>query len=682
MINGLGILGWGVGGIEALAAMLGYPSEMSIPKVIGVRLGGKLPDNATATDLTLTLTSKLRETGVVGKFIEIFGDSYADLPVETRTMISNMTPESGATATYCPIDANTLDYLERTGRRSEHIQLVEMYFKSQKLFLEEGSKEPQYTSVIDFNLNSVKPVLSGPKRPQDIFPASEAKKVFMQSLSAPIGHKGFGLEKSKTRKSVEITLEGEKVRIGHGVVLIAAITSCTNTSNPNIIIAAGLLARNAAAAGLKSKPWVKTSLAPGSRVVRAYLEAADLLNPLESLGFHIDGYGCTSCIGKSGPLAAGIRQAVIENDIIGASVLSGNRNFEGRIHPHVRANYLASPPLVVAYALAGRMDFDFIETPLGTGKNGKPVFLRDIYPSREEIDRIAGDATCAELFIDNYKGLYISNPRWNALEIPKGGIFPWDTDSDMLSEPDFLFEDGPRQKSVEDIVDAYVLAYLGDSITTDHISPAGRITPEIIAGEYLQSLGVPPEEFITFGARRGNHALMHRATFSNPRLRNKLANGKLGGFTTHLPGGEMLSIFEAAERYMKENIPLVILAGKTYGTGSSRDWAAKGPYLLGVRAVIAESFERIHRTNLVCMGVLPLQFSNGDSSESLGLTGRERFTIREIASIEELNKKMGVLAVRPDGEQISFTATARIETPLELAYFHAGGLARKVLADL
>ena len=682
MVNGLGILGWGVGGIEALAALLGYPSEMAIPEVIGVRLTGKLPANTTPTDLTLTLTSKLREFGVVGKFVELFGASYADLPVETRAMISNMTPESGATTTYCPVDDKTLDYMQRTGRDTEHIKLTASYFKMQRLFLEPGDENPDYSAVVEFNLNAVEPVLSGPKRPQDIFPAAKASSVFMESLSAPVGHQGFGLEEEEIKQTAAINLNGETYEIGHGAVLIAAITSCTNTSNPYVIIAAGLLARNAAKAGLTSKPWVKTSFAPGSRVVQVYLEAANLLEPLEALGFHIVGYGCTSCIGNSGPLADEVRQAVIENNLVGASVLSGNRNFEARIHPYVRANYLASPPLVIAYALAGKMDFNFEKTPLGIDSSGKDIFLRDIYPSQEEIDNIATHSTHAQIYSKNYVGLYESNERWNAMMVPDGDIFPYNPKSAMISEPDFLFNDGPRQTSMQDIVDARVLAFLGDSITTDHISPAGPIAPEITAGIFLQSQGVSQENFITFGARRGSHELMHRGTFSNPRLRNRLADEKTGGFTTHFPSGELLSIYDAAERYIQDNIPLVILAGKAYGPGSSRDWAAKGPYLLGVRAVIAESFERIHRTNLISMGVLPLQYKEGDTAEKLGLTGREQFTLRGMASINKLNTEMKVLVNRPDGSQTEFNLIARIETPLELAYFQAGGLARKLLADL
>jgi len=682
MINGLGILGWGVGGIEALAAMLGYPSEMAIPDVVGVRLTGSLPPNTTPTDLTLVLTSKLREFGVVGKFVELFGESYSGLAVETRAMISNMTPESGATATYCPVDEKTLNYMQRTGRDKNHITRTASYFRLQKMFLEPAANTPDYSDVLEFNLSTVVPVLSGPKRPQDIFPAEKASEVFIRSLSTPVGHHGFGLAKEEINRKTIIKLSGEAHEIGHGAVLIAAITSCTNTSAPSVVIAAGLLARNAAAAGLKSKPWVKTSLAPGSRVVKAYLESANLIEPLESLGFHIVGYGCTSCVGNSGPLADEICQAVDENNLVCAGVLSGNRNFEGRIHPFLRANYLASPPLVVAYALAGRMDFDFEETPLGKNSKGKEVFLRDIYPSQEEIENIAANCTKPEVYSKNYTGIYQGNLRWNAMKVPEGDIFPYDPQSAMLSEPDFLFENGPRQTSIQDIENAYVLAFLGDSITTDHISPAGSIAPEITAGEYLQSQGVSPDNFITFGARRGSHALMHRAAFSNPRLRNRLADDKVGGFTTHFPSGELLSIFDAAERYVEDNIPLVILAGKAYGSGSSRDWAAKGPYLLGVRAVIAESFERIHRTNLVCMGVLPLQYQEGDTAEKLGLTGREQYTIQGMGSITKLNSEMKVLVNRPDGSKEEFTLTARIETPLELAYFQAGGLARKMLADL
>ena len=681
MINGLGILGWGVGGIEVLAAMLGYPSEFPIPDVIGVKLSGSLPDHATPTDLTLTLTSQLRDLGVVGKFVEVFGENCTELPVETRAMISNMSPESGATITYFPVDKYTLDYLLRTGRTPEHVRLVETYFREQGLFRDAGTPRPEYSEIFEFDLESVVPVLAGPKRPQDIFSFKNASDTFKESLTAPQSHTGFNLDKNETEKSFSINIRGKNIKLSHGTVLIAAITSCTNTSDPSVMIAAGLLARNAVALGLSSKPWVKTSFAPGSRTVCTYLKNAKLLDPLEALGFHIVGYGCTTCIGNSGLLDAAISKAVIEKGIIGAGVLSGNRNFEGRINPHVRANYLASPPLVVAYSLAGRMDFDFSNTPLGTDTKGKAVYLRDIYPKKEEILLNTKKAIIPGIYLDNYSGLNEGNSRWDEMDTPQKMFFPWAEKSTLIREPDFLLNDGKRQPSIKDIEGAYALAYLGNSITTDHISPAGRISPENPAGKYLASQGIKPQDFISFGARRGNHEIMTRGTFSNPRLHNRIAPDKEGGYTTHFPSGQVMSIFEASQLYMDAGIPLIILAGKAYGTGSSRDWAAKGTYLMGIRAVIAESYERIHRTNLVCMGVLPLQYLAGENAQLLGLQGNERFTVKRLKHIKEPKKRMTVHASRSDGKYFEFEVDVRIDTPLEVAYFQAGGLARKILAD-
>ncbi len=681
MINGLGVLGWGVGGIEALAAMLEYPSEFPIPDVIGVHLTGSLLDNATPTDLTLSLTAKLRELGVVGKFVEIYGESAVSLPVETRAMIANMSPESGATMTYFPVDSQTIAFLERTGRSHEHAGLVREYFHAQGLFHEGTGTQVEYSQTLSFDLGKVEPVLAGPKHPQDIFAFSKAEKTFNASLVAKKGLHGFGLSTEKLSMQIDVEMNGAKQAISHGTVLIAAITSCTNTSDPSVMISAALLAKNAAENGLLCKPWVKTSFAPGSRVVDAYLEKAGLLSGLNTLGFNIVGYGCTTCIGNSGPINPALSEAVRKNNLITVSVLSGNRNFEGRIHADIQANFLASPPLVVAYALAGTIVFDFINTPLGTDKNGQPVFLQDIYPTHEEVAKIAEAVISSRLYTINYLDIYNSNERWNAMQYPEGVVFNWEEESSLINEPSFLFDGFGKQGALGDIENGYVLAFLGDSITTDHISPAGQISADNPAALYLKERGVQSEDFISFGARRGNHEVMARGTFSNSRLRNKLAKGVDGGFTIHIPSGDMLSIYDAAKRYMKDHIPLVIIAGKAYGTGSSRDWAAKGTYLLGVQAVIAESFERIHRTNLVYMGILPLQFKKHETADTLSLTGLERFTIRGVTAIDKPNAEVTVTVIREDGSSHSFDTTVRIDTPLELEYFKAGGLMRKLRAD-
>ena len=681
MINGLGVIGWGVGGIEALAAMLEYPSEFPIPDVIGVHLTGSLPDNATPTDLTLSLTAKLRELGVVGKFVEVYGESIASLPVETRAMIANMSPESGATMTYFPVDSQTITYLERTGRSHEHAALVREYFRTQGLFREETNTQIEYTQTLGFDLGEVEPVLAGPKRPQDIFAFSNAENMFNASLVAEKGLRGFGVSEKKLSKQVDVEINSKKHTISNGTVLIAAITSCTNTSDPTVMITAALIAKNASEKGLHSKPWVKTSFAPGSRVVNAYLEKAGLLSGLNALGFNIVGYGCTTCIGNSGPIDPTLSKAVRESNLITASVLSGNRNFEGRIHPDIQANFLASPPLVIAYALSGTIIFDFVNTPLGTDKNGQPVFLKDVYPTNKEVKEIITAAISSTLYTNNYTDIYENNERWNIMQFPEGVVFNWKEKSLLINEPDFLFNGFDGGGALGDIENAYTLALLGNSITTDHISPAGRISADNPAASYLKEKGVRSEDFISFGARRGNHEVMARGTFSNPRLQNKLANGKDGGFTIHIPSGDMLSIYDAAQRYMKNHIPLIIIAGKAYGTGSSRDWAAKGTYLLGVQAVIAKSFERIHRTNLVCMGILPLQFKKHENADTLGLTGFERFTIRGITTIDKPNTEVTVAVIREDGSSDSFNVTARIDTPMELEYFKAGGLMRKLRTD-
>jgi aconitate hydratase len=682
MVNGLGVAGWGVGGIEALAAMLGYPSEFPIPDVIGLELTGTLSDRVTPTDLTLAITSRLREVGVVGRFVELCGEGYERLPVETRAMIANMSPESGATMTYCPVDAQTLAYLHRTGRDETAIALTERFFRSQGLFQEPGALQPDYSQIIPFDLAQVVPLVAGPRRPQDVIPLHEAGNAFHRSLSHPVDQQGFGLDDSSLTVHVHAELNGEKVALPQGTVLIAAITSCTNTSHPEVIVAAALLAQRAAARGLHPKPWVKTSFAPGSRAVSAYLEKSGLMGGLEALGFHVVGYGCTTCIGNSGPLDDAISRAVREGNLVAAAVLSGNRNFEGRIHPDARANYLASPPMVIAYALAGSMDVDFEADPLGQDAEGKPVFLREIYPTGSEIQRVMDQVVKRDLYIQTYQGLYERSPHWNALDAPASAVFPWDERSTLLREPFFLLMNTDETDAQRDILGARVLAYLGDSITTDHISPAGRIAPKSPAGTWLEAQGVAPGDFISYGARRGHDGVMLRGTLANPRLCNRLAEDREGGFTRLLPDGPVLPIYEAAMQYRQKNTPLLILAGKDYGTGSSRDWAAKGVYLLGVRAVLAASFERIHRTNLVCMGVLPLQFLPGQDAISLGLTGEEEFTITGIGELHTLKALVHVAAQDPSGEITRFKVTARIDTPLEMVYYRAGGLMHRVLADL
>ncbi len=682
MINGLGVAGWGVGGIEALAAMLGYPSEFPLPDVVGLELKGELPERATATDLTLTITSRLRKLGVVGKFVELFGTGYAELSLEMRAMIANMSPESGATMTYCPVDNVTLEYLQRSGRTAEQIELIETYFQAQSLFLKQINAVPQYSQILSIDLGEIEPCLAGPKRPQDTLLLVNASECFQKSLRDSPAEGGFGLSTQDAQKAVELKTRSGDFPLGHGSVIIAAITSCTNTSDPSVMITAGLLARNAVRKGLRSRPWVKTSFAPGSRVVSAYLEKSGLMQSLQALGFHVVGYGCTTCIGNSGPLAPEIIQAVQKNDLVAAAVLSGNRNFEGRIHPAARASYLASPPLVLAYALAGSLHFNFDTQPLGHDPEGQPIFLKDIYPSREEIAACSQQAVISAIFQHNYEQMMHSNARWNDLQVPSEQVFEWDASSNLIREPAFLLEDRQNGSGIGAIREAYVLAVLGDSITTDHISPAGRIAPDLPAGQYLLQQGVAEEDFISFGARRGNHEVMLRGTFSNPRLQNRLAQGQVGGFTRHIPSGEILSIFEAAQRYRQDEHSVVILAGKAYGSGSSRDWAAKGTYLLGVRAVIAESFERIHRTNLVCMGVLPLQFLPGQNAQTLNLCGDERYTIVFGEKNNQLKPHLQVSVHRPDNSRTQFEVIARIDTPLELDYFQAGGLMRKVAADL
>ena len=700
MINGLGVLGWGVGGIEAEAAMLGQPLSMVIPEVIGVRLVGRLPEGATATDLVLRVTELLREYGVVGKFVEYFGPALRELPLADRATVSNMSPEYGATCGLFPIDAACLDYLRLTGRSEEQVRLVEAYLREQGLFWEHDQEEPVYTDVIELDLGSIEPSLAGPTRPQDRVsldqvPASfegwlrqsRGRSLTLSSSGASSAAGATAVAEAAPAKTVQVQLDGAPVTLRDGSVVIAAITSCTNTSNPSVMLAAGLLARKALERGLQSKPWVKTSLAPGSRVVTDYLSKAGLLPHLERLRFALVGYGCTTCIGNSGPLPEPVARAIQEHDLVAAAVLSGNRNFEGRVHPLVRANYLASPPLVVAYAIAGRIDIDFQNEPLGVDHAGNPVFLRDVWPTQEEIRTALAEAMDPETFRAEYANVFEGDDAWKSLPVPAGDTYQWDPESTYVRRPPF-FDGMPLEPGgVLDIRGARVLALLGDSITTDHISPAGAIPPDSPAGRYLQEHGVKPVDFNTYGSRRGNHEVMMRGTFANIRLRNRLVPGTEGGWTLHLPSGEKMTIYDAAMRYRREGVPLLVVAGKEYGSGSSRDWAAKGPRLLGVVAVLAESFERIHRSNLVGMGILPLQFRPGESAETLGLTGRE---VYDVVGLSELmgeaafrpGAEVRVIARREDGSTIEFDAIVRIDTPREADYFRHGGILQYVLRQL
>jgi len=675
MINGLGVLGWGVGGIEAEAAMLGQPISMLIPQVVGMRLEGELPEGATATDLVLTITQTLRAHGVVGKFVEFFGDGLVHLPLADRATIANMAPEYGATCGIFPIDGETLRFLRLTGRDEDQVALVESYARAQGLWRETGAPPARYTDLLELDLATIQPSLAGPKRPQDRVPLPDVKA----NVEAALGEYLQGHDEAGPRdKRVEMEPGGPG--LGHGAVVIAAITSCTNTSNPAVMLGAGLLAKKANERGLSVPPWVKTSLGPGSRVVTDYLDRAGLTPHLEALGFHTVGYGCTTCIGNSGPLPPAVSRAIAEGDLAVCSVLSGNRNFEGRVHPEVRLNYLASPPLVVAFALAGRMDIDLRHEPLGTGSDGKPVHLRDLWPGRQEIQAAIEASVHAEMFRDRYARIFAGDPAWQALEAPEGELYDWDPSSTYIKHPPYFESMGPEPAPVEDILHARCLAVLGDSVTTDHISPAGAIKRDSPAGRYLLEHGIGELEFNSYGARRGNHEVMMRGTFANIRLRNHMAPGTEGGWTRHQPGGEQMTIFDAAMHYQASGVPLVVLAGLEYGTGSSRDWAAKGPRLLGVRAVIARSYERIHRSNLVGMGILPLQFQDGEDPESLGLTGMEIYDIRGVAA---LGGDVEVTAT-PDsgGEPIRFRARVRIDTPQERAYYHHGGILQYVLRTL
>ncbi len=695
MVNGLGVLGWGVGGIEAEAAMLGQAISMLIPQVVGFRLTGELPEGATATDLVLTVTEMLRRKGVVGKFVEFFGPGLARLPLADRATIGNMAPEYGATCGIFPVDAETLRYLEFTARPPERVALVEAYMKEQGLFHTPDSPEAEYSDTLELDMATVEPSLAGPRRPQDRISLSRSRAVYDDAFSnfaderstrAAAAAPGGVAVAEKSARAVRIEIGENTFTLRDGAVVIAAITSCTNTSNPAVMVGAGLLAKKAIEHGLRSKPWVKTSLAPGSKIVTDYLEASGLQDYLDELGFQLVGYGCTTCIGNSGPLPAEVSAAVRENDLVVCSVLSGNRNFEGRINPDTRFNYLASPPLCVAYALAGRMDIDLYNEPIGTDRDGRSIFLRDIWPTQREIhDTILGFVR-SDMFRDEYAEVFTGDDRWRALPIPEGDLFAWDDASTYVKEPPY-FVDMPRDApEPADIVGARVLALLGDSITTDHISPAGSIARTSPAAEYLVGHGIEPRDFNSYGSRRGNHEVMMRGTFANIRLRNHLVPGVEGGYTQHLPDGEELSIFDASMRYRDEGVPLIVLAGKEYGTGSSRDWAAKGPALLGVRAVVAESYERIHRSNLIGMGVLPLQFRDGESAASLGLTGHERYDVAGLADRvrDRLagGRTVTVRATADDGAVREFEARMRIDTPQELEYYRHGGILQYVLRQM
>jgi aconitate hydratase len=669
MVNGLGVFGWGVGGIEAEAAMLGQPSSMLIPEVVGFKLKGRLKEGATATDLVLTVTEMLRKKGVVGKFVEFYGSGLSSLSVPDRATIANMAPEYGATMGFFPVDAETLSYLHFTARPHEQIALVEAYCKEQALFRTDSTPDPHFSDALELDLGTVEPTVAGPKRPQDRVPLSKAKSSFTKVVEgAPT-------------KQAHVKNNGDSFDLSSGAVVIAAITSCTNTSNPSLMLGAGLLAKKAVERGLQVKPWVKTSLAPGSKVVTDYLAASGLNTYLDKLKFNLVGYGCTTCIGNSGPLPEPIGQAIKENNMVAVAVLSGNRNFEGRIHPLVRANYLASPPLVVAYALAGRMDLDLTTEPLGNGSDGKPVYLRDVWPTPQEVEATVRSAVSSDQYRKEYAAVYEGDVMWKSMPVPKGELYQWDAKSTYIKLPPYFENMSKMAGPLADLHGARVLAVLGDSITTDHISPAGSIAVDSPAGKYLVANGVKPHDFNSYGARRGNHEVMMRGTFANIRLKNQLAPGTEGGWTTYQPGGEQMTIYDAAVKYREAGIPLIVIAGKEYGSGSSRDWAAKGPRLLGVRAAIAESFERIHRSNLVGMGVLPCQFLDGETPQSLGLTGKETYSIEGVSSLTP-RKTLTVRAKSDTGSEKVFSVLARVDTPEEILYYQNGGILQYVLRQM
>ncbi len=674
MINGVGVLGWGVGGIEAEAAMLGQPVSMLIPQVVGFNLTGQLPEGATATDLVLKIVQLLREHGVVGKFVEFFGEGLDHLSLADRATIANMAPEYGATCGIFPIDNETLNYLRLSGRSEEQIALTEAYMREQGMFRDSNNVTKRFSSMMEFDISTTEPALSGPKRPQDRIPLTQSKPMFQDALKA------MKEERNLTSKAINTTINGKEVTLDDGAVVIASITSCTNTSNPSVMLAAGLVAQKASALGLKVKPWVKTSLAPGSRVVTEYFNQAGLMEPMENLGFHVIGYGCATCIGNSGPLPAPVSKAITEGDLFACAVLSGNRNFEGRVHAEVRMNYLASPPLVVAYAIAGTMNIDIYNESLGKDNAGNDVFLKDIWPTHQEVQAVVTKSVTRDDFTQNYDEVYKGDQQWIDLKAPTGQLFDWKDDSTYIKNPPYFDGITMQPDTVSDIQNARVLAMLGDSVTTDHISPAGAIKADSPAGIYLKAKGVADKDFNSLGSRRGNHEVMMRGTFANIRLRNLLAPGTEGGITQHQPNGEQMSIFDAAMQYKEEGTPLIILAGKEYGSGSSRDWAAKGPRLLGIQAVIAESYERIHRTNLVCMGILPLQYNDGDTAASLNLTGKESISINDLGGGS--NKTVEVVATAENGGTIIFKAKVRIDTPQEIEYYRHGGILHYVLRQL
>jgi len=683
MINGLGVLGWGVGGIEAIAAMLDQPVELITPDVIGIRLSGKLREGVMPTDLVLHLTQLLRKTGVVNQFLEYFGPGLDTLSLADRAMVANMTPENGATVSYFPVDNLTLDYLRLTGRTEEQVNLIWAYMETQGLFRAAGSPEPEYSSVLDFDLGSVEPSVAGPKRPQDRIGLSKVKSEFQTSLVKPKTDRGYQLPEDKLESSASVKLkDGSTADLHHGSVVLASITSCTNTSNPTVMLAAGLLAKKAVEAGLKVPGFVKTSLAPGSRVVADYLQSSGLQPFLDKLGFQVAGFGCATCIGNSGPLAVEVVNAIKQGELVAAAVLSGNRNFEGRVSPHTLANFLASPPMVVAYALAGRVDIDFESEPIGTGTDGKPVYLKNIWPVRGEIDAAAAASVTADSFNAAYADIFTGDAAWKSMDSRSGSSYEWDAVSSYIQEPPYFSLPGNTEEFPAALKNARVLAVFGDSVTTDHISPAGNIAAESPAGLYLKKAGIAPADFNSYGSRRGNDRVMVRGTFANVRLRNLMAGGKEGGFTTFQPDGALTSIYDASILYAEQNIPLVVLAGKEYGTGSSRDWAAKGPMLLGVKAVIAESFERIHRSNLAGMGILPLQFQVGDNAANLGLDGTELLDVRFNGNSLKPGCLVTVNVHRKYGQDFSFTATCRLDTPLEVQYYRQGGLLSAVLNNV
>ncbi len=682
MVNGMGVLGWGVGGIEAAAAMLGQPYNMLAPEVTGVRLEGQLGDGVLATDLVLHVTQMLRELGVVGKFVEFFGPGLRHLTLPDRTTLANMAPEYGATMGFFPVDDQTLAYLRITGREAQQVELVERYLKEQGLFATEGAPEPQYSETVRLDMSQVEANLAGPKRPQDRVALRDMKRQFRKSLTGPFGQRGYNLPPEELKRTAPVSTGDGSVAIGQGAVVIAAITSCTNTSNPSVLMGAGLLARKAVERGLSVKPYVKTSLAPGSRVVTDYLEKAGLLAYLERIGFGVVAYGCTTCIGNSGPVPQNVADPVRQADLVVAAVLSGNRNFEGRINPIVKANYLASPPLVVAFALAGTVDIDLTSESIGSDADGNPVYLKELWPTTAEINQEIARSVSPEMFKARYANVLDGNPLWNRIPVSGGGLYGWDEGSTYIQEPPYFEGLRPKPDSVADIMGARVLALLGDSVTTDHISPAGSIAPDSPAGEYLLGRDVSQNHFNSYGSRRGNDQVMTRGTFGNLRIKNLLVPGTEGGFTRHLPSGERMTIYEAALRYKQEGVPLLVIGGKEYGMGSSRDWAAKGTLLLGVRAVLVENFERIHRSNLLGMGVLPVQFNDGENLATRGLTGEEVFDLEGIRDDMEPGAQLTVTAHKADGSSLTFAVKSRLDTPVEVDYYRNGGILQTVLRQM